>query len=180
MSGTSRQNNPNQLNFFAMISIFDPISHGSRRTHTKTHGKRVCTQTKRTTKLEQLCVDFAAEIDLFDSMETFPGWILNYRDDLLRKISPELRRICYALKQIGQPFKIKWPVKIDGKWKFADILLPQQRTVVIVVNPMELASKPHWMLSERSEFFKRRYHVIEVENLEELQHKMGYKQLHLQ
>ena len=162
-----------------MISIFDPISHGSSGARPCACSKRGRTQSKRITKFEQFCADFAPEIDMLDSTFAFPGWVFNYRDDLLRKISPELRRICYALKQNGAEFKIKWPVEIDGKWKFADVLLPQQRIVVIVINPMELASKPHWMLSDRSEFFKRRYHVIEVENLEELQYKMGYEQLHL-
>lgn len=163
-------------NFFAMISICDPISHGGKPTSAKARSKRKRVKCNKQTKFEQFCIDFATEIDLFDSNLGVPRWVFDYRDDILRKISPELRRICYALKQLGLTFKIKWPVEIDGKWKFADILFPRQRTVLTVANPMELADKPHWMLSDRSEFFKDRYRVVEVETLEELQRKIETKQ----
>lgn len=164
-------------NFFAMISICDPISHGRKPTSAKARSKRKRVKTKKTTKFEQFCVDFATEIDFFDSKLGVPQWVFDYRDDLLRKISPELRRICYVLKQLGLTFKIKWPVEIDGKWKFADVLFPRQHTVLTVVNPMELSGRPHWMLSDRSEFFKDRYRVVEVETLEELQRKMDAKRM---
>ena len=130
---------------------------------------------QKISKFEQFCLDFAAEIDIFDSNLGVPQWVFDYRDDLLRKISPELRRICYALKQLGLTFKIKWPVEIDGKWKFADVIFPRQRVVLMVVNPMELSGRPHWMLSDRGEFFKDRFRVVEVETLEELQRKIAMK-----
>lgn len=160
-----------------MISICDPISHGLTPTSARTRGKRKRVKVKQNTKFEQFCIDFASEIDFFDSNLGVPRWVFDYRDDLLRKISPELRRICYALKQLGLIFKIKWPVEIDGKWKFADVLFPRQRTVLTVVNPMELSGRPHWMLSNRGEFFKDRYRVVEVETLEELQMKMDAKRM---
>ncbi len=127
------------------------------------------------TKFELFFQNFAAEIDLFDSDLAIPEWVFDYRDDLIRKVSPELRKICQALKDRGLNFKIKWPVQIDGKWKFADVFFPRQRTVLIVANPMDLAGKPHWMLSERAEFFKDRFRVVEVETLDELRHKMEIK-----
>ena len=160
-----------------MISICDPISHGLTPTSVKARSKRKRVKTKKTTKFNQFCLDFAAEIDFFDSNLAVPQWVFDYRDDLLRKISPELRRICYTLKQLGLTFKIKWPVEIDGKCKFADVIFPRQRVVLMVANPMELAGRPCWMLSDRSEFFKDRYRVVEVETLEDLQRKMDAKQL---
>lgn len=129
----------------------------------------------KTTKLTRFFTDFAPEIDLFDSNLAVPSWVFDYRDDLIRKISPELRKICYDLKDRGLTFKIKWPVEIDGKWKFADVLFPRQRTVLMVANPMSLANLPHWMLSDRAEFFKDRFRVVEVESLEELRWKIEQK-----
>lgn len=128
----------------------------------------------RLTKFEQFCLDFAAEIDIFSSQTAFPDWVFDYRDDLLRKISPELRKICYSLKQRGLVFKVKWPVEIDGKWKFADVFFPGQKTVLILANPMG-NFRPCGLPSYRAEFFRDRYRVIEVETLEELQRKMEEK-----
>lgn len=129
----------------------------------------------RLAKFEQFCLDFAAEIDILSSQTAFPDWVFDYRDDLIRKISPELRKICYSLKQRGLVFKVKWPVQIDGKWKFADIIFPRQRTVLMVTNAMELGTRPHWMLSDRAEFFKGHFRVVEVETLAELERKIEAK-----
>lgn len=118
---------------------------------------------------------FAAELDIFDSTLNIPAWTFDYRDDLIRKISPELKKICCRLKEIGLSFKIKWPVEIDGKWKFADVFFPKQRTVLMVTNAMAVSGRPHWMLSDRAEFFKDRFRVVEVETLAELERKMSIK-----
>ena len=118
---------------------------------------------------------FAAELDIFDSTLNIPAWTFDYRDDLIRKISPELKKICCRLKEIGLSFKIKWPVEIDGKWKFADVFFPKQRTVLMVTNAMAVSGRPHWMLSDRAEFFKDRFRVVEVETLAELERKMQLK-----
>ncbi len=127
------------------------------------------------TKFDQFCQNFAAEIDIFDSDLGVPAWVFDYRDDQIRKISPELRKICQRLKDLGLAFKVKWPVEIDGKWKFADVFFPRQRTVLMVTNAMAVAGRPHWMLSDRAEFFKDRFRVVEVETLEDLERKMELK-----
>lgn len=123
----------------------------------------------------QFWEEFAAELDIFDSTLNIPAWTFDYRDDLIHKISPELKKICRRLKEIGLSFKIKWPVEIDGKWKFADIFFPKQRTVLMVTNAMALGCRPHWMLSDRAEFFRDRFRVVEVETLAELERKMQLK-----
>lgn len=124
----------------------------------------------------QFFEEFAAELDIFDSTLDIPAWTFDYRDDLIRKICPELKKICRCLKRRGLSFKIKWPIEIDGKWKFADVFFPRQRTVLMVTNAMALSGRPHWMLSDRAEFFKARFRVVEVETLAELERKMLTKQ----
>ena len=89
--------------------------------------------------------EFAVELDIFDSTLGLPAWTFDYRDDLIRKISPELKKICRRLKDMGLYFKIKWPVEIDGKWKFADV------------------------------FFRDSFRIVEVETLAELERKMSIK-----
>ncbi len=115
--------------------------------------------------------EFAAELDIFDSSLNIPAWTFDYRDDLIRKICPELKKICRWLRSLGLTFKIKWPVEIDGRWKFADVFFPRQRAVLILANPMSNL-RPMGLDSYRAEFFKDRYRVIEVETLAELESKM--------
>jgi hypothetical protein len=125
--------------------------------------------------ITSFCEEFAAELDIFDSTLSIPAWTFDYRDGLIRKISPELKKICRALKDLGLSFKIKWPVEIDGKWKFADVFFPMQRTVLMVTNAMAVGCRPHWMLSDRAEFFRDRFRVVEVETLADLERKMRLK-----
>lgn len=132
-------------------------------------------KTPRITKLVRFFLDFAPEIDIFDTDLRVPSWVFAYREKQIRKISPELRRICYDLKSRGLTFKIKWPVEIDGHWRFADVIFPRQRTVLMVANPMSLVGLPHWMLSDRAEFFSKHFRVVEVETLEDLQRKIEMK-----
>lgn len=132
----------------------------------------MATLSPKTPQKPQFWDDFAAELDIFDSPFEFPAWIFDFRDGLIRKVSPELKRICRWLKGTNLEFKIKWPIAIDEKWKFADVYFPQQRTVLMVTNVMALGSRPCWMLSERAEFFKGRFRVIEVETVTELERKI--------
>lgn len=119
--------------------------------------------------------EFASELDLLSSPADYPDWIFNYRDELIAKTSPELKKICRRLKDYGLDFKIKWPIVIDGKWKFADVYFPRQNTVLILGNPMS-NMRPCGQLSYRAEFFKDRYRVVEVESLAELERKVETKQ----
>ena len=126
-------------------------------------------------KFDLFLADFATELDIFDSTQSLPQWAFDYRDDLIRKIGPELKKICRKLKSLGLNFKIKWPVEIDGKWKFADLFFPKRRTVLMVTNAMAVGCRPHWMLSDRAEFFRDRFRIVEVETLAELERKMRLK-----
>ena len=126
-------------------------------------------------KFDLFLADLATKLDIFDSTQSMPQWAFGYRDDLIRKIGLELKKICRKLKSLGLNFKIKWPVEIDGKWKFADVFFPKQRTVLMVTNAMAVGCRPHWMLSDRAEFFRDRFRIVEVETLAELERKMQLK-----
>lgn len=134
----------------------------------------MATRKDKMTKKEAFFADFAPEIDIFDSDFAVPEWVFSYRDALLRKISRETMLICRELKQLGLDFKIKWPVEIDGKWKFADIFFPGKGTVLIVSDPL-LNPRPMGLPSYRAEFFRCRYRVVEVDSLDGLRRKMELK-----
>lgn len=120
--------------------------------------------------------NFAAELDIFDTEQTFPSWMFEVREQQLRKISPELRRVCYYLRELGLKFKIKWPIEVGGRWKFADVYFPGKGTVVTLTNAMALIGRPHWMMSDKGEFFARGgYRVVEIENVAELERKVVNK-----
>lgn len=150
-------------------------SRGSRREKESAYSKKKRKYKEKKTSLARFCEEFATELDIFSSTLNVPAWVFDYRDDLLHKISPELKKICRCLKELELNFKIKWPIEIDGKWKFADVFFPKQRTVLMVTNAMAVSGRPHWMLSDRADFFRDRFRVVEVETLAELERKMQLK-----
>lgn len=141
----------------------------------RVNSRKTQRKSPKMSKFDLFLADLATELDIFDSTQSLPQWAFGYRDDLIRKIGPELKKICRKLKFLGLNFKIKWPVEIDGKWKFADIFFPKQRTVLMVTNAMAVGCRPHWMLSDRAEFFRDRFRIVEVETLAELERKMRLK-----
>lgn len=54
--------------------------------------------------------EFAVELDLFDSTLGIPGWVFDYREAMLRKLTVETKRVCRFVKSLGLSFKIKWPI----------------------------------------------------------------------
>lgn len=135
-------------------------------------GKRQ--RTKRVSVMEQFILDFAEELDIMQSSMPFPDWAFCYRDDHIRKLTPETRKIARWLKDLGLRFKMKWPIEIDGKWKYADFYFPRQRTVIVVANPMRNFG-PAGLDGERARFFRDRFRVIEIETLADLERKMRMK-----
>lgn len=141
----------------------------------RVNSRKTQRKSPKMSKFDLFLADLATELDIFDSTQSLPQWAFGYRDDLIRKIGPELKKICRKLKSLGLNFKIKWPVEIDGKWKFADVFFPKQRTVLMVTNAMAVGCRPHWMLSDRAEFFRDRFRIVEAETLAELERKMSIK-----
>lgn len=119
--------------------------------------------------------ELAVELDIFDTALNAPSWVYSRREELLSRMTSEEKRICRWLKALGLTFKIKWPISIGDKWKYADVYFPRQRTVLIVTNAMAVRGRPHWMLSDRAEFFAKHFRVIEIETLAELERKMALK-----
>ncbi len=104
--------------------------------------------------------DFADELDLRTCAVSFPDWIYSIREEQLYKISPKLIKFCRLLKYHGLSFKIKYPIERDGKWKFADVYIPSARAVVNYV----YNCRPFGLPTARSEFFRLRYRVFEIES----------------
>lgn len=111
----------------------------------RVNSRKTQRKSPKMSKFDLFLADLATKLDIFDSTQSLPQWAFGYRDDLIRKIGPELKKICRKLKSLGLNFKIKWPVEIDGKWKFADV------------------------------FFRDRFRIVEAETLAELERKMSIK-----
>lgn len=106
--------------------------------------------------------EFCQEMDLFSENQPFPDWIFDYREHHLSKISSKLIKFCRKLKSAKVDFKILYPVNIFGKWKFADVYIPNRQTVIMVT------AYPHstgW-LTQRASFFKDRFKVHELDGYE--------------
>lgn len=106
--------------------------------------------------------EFAVETDILTAENSFPDWIYDFREELLTKLSPSMKKVCRNLKNLEVGFKIKYPVEIFGKWKFADIYIPKKKTVIIVTSSFKHQHHPCNVLPERAEFFKDRFRVIDL------------------
>lgn len=118
--------------------------------------------------------EFASELDIFDSTLGVPEWAFGYREELIRKLTAQTKSVCRFVKGLGLNFKIKWPIEINGTWKFADLYFPKQRTVIVINNPMK-DFRPCGLPSDRAEFFKDRFRVVEIETLADLRRRMERK-----
>lgn len=106
--------------------------------------------------------EFCLEMDLFSDNQPYPDWVFDFREEHLSKMSSKLIKFCRKLKSAKVEFKILYPMQIDGKWKFADIYIPNRKTVVMVT------TIPHsvgW-LTQRARFFADRYKVSELDGYE--------------
>lgn len=108
------------------------------------------------------------ELNMSGSALHFPDWVYIVRESQIRKLTSNAKKICRYVKSLGYDFKIKWPIVIDGKWKFADIYFPRQRTVLLFANPMGNL-RPCGLPSYRAEFFCGNYRVVEVEDVSDVE-----------
>lgn len=111
---------------------------------------------------EELCT----EIDLFDQEKSFPEWIFDFREKILSKISKKFRLMCQILKDARLSFKIKYPIEIEGKWKFADIYIPEYNLVVLLVSEYEIIGLPCHSMGNRELFFSSEYRTLTVMDYE--------------
>lgn len=106
--------------------------------------------------------EFCVELDIFDSEVKFPEWIYEFREPLLDKVSKPLKQLARLLKDCGVNFKMKWPLEIDGKWKFADIYIPGKDMVVTVTSKADYL-RPSLFMNEKAEFFSRSHNVCQLD-----------------
>ena len=98
----------------------------------------------------------------FDGKEyDLPDWVFDYREAQIHKITQPGKRLYEKLNEMGVDFKIKYPVRNFGKWKFADAFLPKKNLVIILMNHEETITPAHAMY-ERVEFFKDKHRCIRI------------------
>lgn len=89
--------------------------------------------------------------------DKFPKWYIDRRQELLDHLKyPEIS-VIRRLKCRGIKFFIKYPVEIDGKWKFLDIFVPENKIAVIVDSGQKQEE-----LNEKWDFFSQRFKVFEL------------------
>jgi len=117
---------------------------------------------RRITEREAFFVEFADEIDLFSLQKTFPGWIYEYRETILSHIIKPFRVMCQHLKDSNIKFYVKYPIEIEGKWKFADVFIPSEKLVVLLLNNKETIGMPCHSKTDREMWFLRKYKTVGV------------------
>lgn len=111
---------------------------------------------------ESFYMEFAEEIDLFSLEGYFPDWVLRFREERLRDIDGNFRRMCRKLGDIGEKFYIQYPIEKDGKWKYADVFLPLRNTVIILLGFSTCMHSPCNVRFEREKWFSDKYRVIGI------------------
>ena len=125
-------------------------------------GKEKKAKEKKLTVKEKFFMDYAAEIDLFDLQRSCPEWVYDYREGILNKVSKDFRLLCQMLKDSGVVFKVKYPIEVDGKWKFADAFIPKSHIVILLIQDHETIGLPCHSKTDREIFFGDRYKVVDV------------------
>lgn len=116
----------------------------------------------RLTLRESFFLEFASEIDIFSREEHFPDWVLRFREEILCKIGKNFRKICHSLKSRGIEFLIKFPVEIEGKWRFADFYFPKLGLVAVILSVKDTMYHPCCMETDKERWFAMKYRVIAI------------------
>lgn len=121
---------------------------------------------RKMSKKESFFMEFAAEIDLFALQDSFPEWVYDYREAILNKVDKGFRVMCQFLKDSGVRFYVKYPIEINGKWKYADAYLPDQKVVVLLLNDMETIGLPCHSKTDREIWFSDKYRTVGINRYE--------------
>lgn len=108
-------------------------------------------------KIEKLSL-YLDEISLDGREYRLPEWVFNYRNDLLVNLLKRDYTLYDTLKENEIPFKVKYPVYSNGKWKFGDVYIPKYNLIVLIMNHEEIFS-PVCSTFERTNHFKKYYKV---------------------
>ena len=117
---------------------------------------------KKPTQNEAFFAEFAEEIDLFALQQQFPEWIYDFREEILHRVNKTFRVMCQYLKDDGIKFYMKYPIEINGKWKFADVFIPERKLVVLLLNDTETMGLPCHSKTDREIWFGDRYKTIGI------------------
>lgn len=117
---------------------------------------------KKPSKKESFFIEFAEEIDLFSLQKTFPEWIYDYREDILNRVRKDFRVMCQHLKDAGIKFYMKYPIEIDGKWKFADIFIPEKKLVILLLSDVDTIGLPCHSKTNREIWFSDRFRTLGI------------------
>lgn len=135
---------------------------GAKFMFTGTTKRKKQKKEKKLSKKELFFIEFAEEIDLFSLQQTFPEWVYDYREDILNRVCKEFRVMCQHLKDAGIKFYMKYPIAIDGKWKFADFFIPARKLVVLLLNEAETIGLPCHSKANREMWFSDRYKTLGI------------------
>ncbi|HBG40949.1 MAG TPA: hypothetical protein DDW85_06005 [Porphyromonadaceae bacterium] len=119
-------------------------------------------KTKKKVADNDFFTQFAVETDIFLEKNPYPDWVFDYREGQLMKLSPNLKKVCRNLKALNVEFKIKYPVKIFDKWKFADIFIPSKKTVIVLLSSYKEFKEVCCKTPDRVKFFEDRFCVVEM------------------
>ena len=135
-------------------------------THTgKDWGEFIARNKKRQKKSKPAKADnfiqqFANECYLDGSEYDLPDWVFDYREEFLSKPTYRDKQLYQMLKDNHVDFKIKYPVKSNDKWKFADVFLPKKNLIILIMNRQEIFA-PVCSMYDRAEHFKD-HHKVEM------------------
>ena len=125
---------------------------------------------KNTMKSDAFIKSFSKECYLDGAEYDLPDWVFDYREEFLSKPITRNKQLYQILQDNHIDFKIKYPVCSNGKWKFADVYLPKQNLVILIMNRQETLT-PVCSMYDRTEHFKD-HHKVEMILPEEIKNVM--------
>lgn len=105
---------------------------------------------------------FSQEIDISADKGRFPEWVYDFREKSLTRQGRTFLQLCHTLKDGGVKFKIKFPLQIDGKWKFADILIPQKHIVVMLIQDHDTIGLPCHSKTDKELRFGNKFRTLAI------------------
>lgn len=106
--------------------------------------------------------EFCDELDISDMGIECPEWVYEYRAPLLDKISKPLKQLARLLKDCGIRFKMKCPLGVEGRWRFADIYVPDKDMVIMITSRKDSIA-PSLFMDEKTEFFSRSHNACQLD-----------------
>lgn len=91
---------------------------------------------------DEFLKEYADAVDLRGDERIVPTWVYAYRNEILDRVGNNFQELCGVLRSAGIAFKVKYPILVDGKWKFADFMIPDGRIFVMLIQNYETIGLP--------------------------------------